>query len=484
MGSIHTPHVTLDKTLADYFAEENFGTNERIALVASYPTGIRLTNQRYIYHDEAILESNDTAPNSNRAIESTTEGNILRAIGSQKFSICVGPMPLIIFDVENASAGNLDAIDQFRASVKSNLEFLTPCQRPNPMFFGCPTQIHLNDKFSKLAVRLPLDGMANIPHLMDPDLHYEVLSKRGLAQSTITTPSCQILDLGTDAQIYEQQLRYKQIHCHGNPLLEKVVQKWKNDVKEAILTKPLPFVVKLQQTIFGKGTFIVKTSSDRAKLLFRLPAILQYNLSRTNVLNLHLRPATFIVSDFVTCSANANISYAITFFVKCDGTPEFICCVTQNMGEDNCWEGASITFSDQDRLERHFSKNIRDVASYIHSKGYFGTMGIDVLEDVQGTQWVVDMNVRPPGSLILGLLKGFLSRDRGFNESQLISILKTRKSKEEILEMFGNEVANSSVIITAWYKDIETGINWTSFIISGDAKVDVQRLVEKLQILK
>ncbi|KAH8745721.1 hypothetical protein BGZ57DRAFT_778277 [Hyaloscypha finlandica] len=417
-------------------------------------------------------------------MESTAEGKILRAIGSQKFSICAGPMPLIMFDVEGASASNLDAIDHFRASVKSNLEVLDPRQRPNPMFFGCPTQIQLNDTCSKLAVRLPLDGMSKIPHLMDPDLHYEVLSKRGLAQSTFTTPGCQILDLGTDNQIYEQQLRYKQMYCPGNPLPEEVVQTWKNDVLETILTRPLPFVVKLQQTIFGKGTFIVKTSNDRAELLSRLPAMLQHNLSRTNVLNLHLRPATIIVSDFVTCSANANISYAITFFVGRDGIPDFICCVTQNMSEDNCWEGASITFSDQDRLERRFSKTIHDVASYINSKGYYGTIGIDVLEDVKGTQWVVDMNVRPPGSLILGLLKGFLSRDRGFDESQLISVLKTTKGKEEVLEMFGNEVVDGSIIITAWFKDVETGINWTSFVISGDTKADVQRLANKLQMLK
>jgi hypothetical protein len=417
-------------------------------------------------------------------VESTTEGKLLRAIGSQKFSICAGHMPLIIFDVERTSTGNVDAINRFRASVESNLEFLNQSQRPNLMFFGCPTEISMDDTRVKLAVRLPLDGIAKMPHTIDPDLHYEILSKRGLAQSTITTPECQILDLGTDNQIYEQQLGHQQKPSPRNPLQDEVIQKWKQNVLEAILTRPLPFVVKLQQTIFGQGTFINKTSKARSDLVSRLPAMLQHNLSRTNVSNLHLRPATFIVSDFVTCSTNANISYAITFFLRRDSTPDFICCVAQNMSDDDCSEGASITFSDQNRLERHFSTTIHDFARYLNSKGYYGSVGIDVLEDVKGKQWVVDMNVRPPGSLILGLLRGFLAYERGFDESQLISVLKTTKSKGEVLKLFRNEVADGSIIIIAWFDDVKNGVSWSSFVISGETKADVKCLAKKLHMLK
>jgi hypothetical protein len=125
----------------------------------------------------------------------------------------------------------------------------------------------------------------------------------------------------------------------------------------------------------------------------------QHNLGRTNISNLHLRRATFVLSDFVTSNVHTSINFGITSFLKRDRTPTFIRCMAQSMNEDNCWDGASIMFSDQDRLEQHFSKTIRDVADFLNSKEYYGVVGIDVLEDVKGKQWAVDMNVRLLGSL-------------------------------------------------------------------------------------
>jgi hypothetical protein len=484
MGSIKTPFVTLDKTLADYYAEENLETDKRIVLVASYTTGIYLPNQRYIYHDEDWLKSKDATPNGSKDMESTTEARILRVMGPLKFSICAGPMPLIMFDAERALTGDVDAINHFRTTVETSLDFLDPSQRPKHIIFRCPSEVSLDDTRFELAVRVPEDGMRKIPHVLDPDMHYEVLSKRGLAQSSIKTPPSQIFDLGTDAQIYEQQLSHNRKQLSSDLLPEEVIQKWKDDVLRTISTRSPPFVVKLQQTIFGKGTFVIKTSKDRAELVAQLPKMLQHNLSRTNASNFHLRPATFIVSDFITCSIDTTTGYALTIFLRRDGTPEFICCTVQTLSESHCWEGASITFSEQDHFERRFSKTIRDVAGYLNSRGYYGPVGIDVLEDLQGEQWVVDLNVRPPGSLMLGLLKGFLNRERGFNESQLISLMRTVKSKEEFLEVFEDEVAYGSIINTAWFSDVKTGDNWIGFVVSGENKADVRHLLERLQMFK
>jgi hypothetical protein len=60
MDSFKVPTIKLDKTLADFYAEENVGKNERIALVAIYPLDFRLPNQRYVYHDESFKETNET----------------------------------------------------------------------------------------------------------------------------------------------------------------------------------------------------------------------------------------------------------------------------------------------------------------------------------------------------------------------------------------------------------------------------------------
>ena len=37
------------------------------------------------------------------------------------------------------------------------------------------------------------------------------------------------------------------------------------------------------------------------------------------------------------------------------------------------------------------------IGAFLFSRGYYGPVGIDVVEDTHGGQWVVDMNARTPG---------------------------------------------------------------------------------------
>lgn len=115
MSQHRTSIVTLDKTLADFYNEENVSehTDDLVALVAAYPTGLRFPNQRYVYHDEDRPDSSDL-PDSITESERDSAGETLRALGAQKFSFCVGNMPLIIFDPSN---GQADKVDSFRSSV-------------------------------------------------------------------------------------------------------------------------------------------------------------------------------------------------------------------------------------------------------------------------------------------------------------------------------------------------------------------------------
>lgn len=58
-----------------------------------------------------------------------------------------------------------------------------------------------------------------------------------------------------------------------------------------------------------------------------------------------------------------------------------------------------------------FSALMNKVGALLFARGYYGPVGVDVLEDAHDGQWVVDMNVRTPGSLPVGVLNGtFLNK--------------------------------------------------------------------------
>jgi hypothetical protein len=598
MGFPEVPTIKLDKTLADFYAEENVGNDERIALVAIYPLGFRLPNQRYVYHDESFKETNETtsvlhgnwhgettstelkfmegsthgdvenameeevqksvrgdmtttkhskkgdmekgAPpeivasladgdtestmhgdiatrarkgdieitthgrievhmadgdmngtmygdmeiTTHGHVENTMMGKISQVIGTQKFAMCAGSMDVYMFNMGKDSPDN-KASQHFRNSIESTLKTLDESQQPRPIYLE-PSSTYPVPPNVKLAPRLPLDGMQKVAHILDPDIHYELLSKRGLAISSITTPAAKLIDLGTDAEIqekrdYSYQKMYPGFYYPDIPLSNHTIQKWKDETLEAVTFKPLPFVVKLQQTLYGDGTFIITTEEKRQSVINRLPSIWHHNLSRTNASNLHLRPATIIVSEFITSKPGEQISWAITFFVRRDGTATFISCCPQNFTEEDTWDGASITYSEQGAYEQRFAKTVSEVASYLNCKGYYGCVGIDVLEDVNGKQWVVDLNVRPPGSLILGLLKGYLYHERGFNESTLYSQIETKWTKEKFLEQFRDQLATGRIVITAWYDDLENQVSWASVIVSYKDKAEVEEIGKLLR---
>src|SRR6202043_1250702 len=106
-------------------------------------------------------------------------------------------------------------------------------------FADSPHTLRLPENW-KLAPVLPVDCFEEHDLLISLDTHYEILSKRGLAVSDLPNPKSVLLDFETRGQVTEFE---KKMHD------EKVFR--------AVQGCQLPFVVKLQQTISGYGTFVV-----------------------------------------------------------------------------------------------------------------------------------------------------------------------------------------------------------------------------------
>jgi hypothetical protein len=107
-----------------------------------------------------------------------------------------------------------------------------------------------------------------------------------------------------------------------------------------------------------------------------------------------------------------------------------------------------------------------------------------VLEDGQGEQWIVDLNVRPTGSFVLGLLKGFLSNQRGLRDALLVSSTWCAFPQEEFIRNLAQEFAEGKVIIVAWVEDDVSGDCWASLVVGAKTKNGLAELWQNIKQVK
>jgi len=109
----------------------------------------------------------------------------------------------------------------------------------------------------------------------------------------------------------------------------------------------------------------------------------------------------------------------------------FLGCTEQRF-EDGYWSGSSIDYRKQAALSKRLDSTMRSIAHFLWSRGYYGPVGADVTEDRAGTQWIIDLNVRTPSSLILTLLRCHFYVERGFHIARLLPDLRPCVSRDEL----------------------------------------------------
>ncbi|KAL2073026.1 hypothetical protein VTL71DRAFT_10350 [Oculimacula yallundae] len=479
MSGPQTPLVMLDITLSALYKKSLAGTKQTVFQVASFTDGLKAINMRYATHQEEIFDTtNDTAGMvEQRKRAYLSEGLMRRAIGAQSLAFCAGSGLMIAFPSTESDESYSSTARRFKASLEDSLKSLDASQRPSLSFMAqreLPTMAKQIGKNGLLALHVAIDGIPEKKCLISPDLHYQLMSKRKLASSGLQTPRCEIIDLGTDAEIEKRKSDAEDISQNQDYLLDAaIITRFRDDVTRAVRSRNGRFVMKLQQTAGGVGSSIVRSGNDQAKLLARLPIILDYILGQTNVENLELRPSSIIISDFVTSNQDPPTGHAISIFVHRNLAPDFFCCATENMSDNDVWEGASIDYTQQIQLQAQFQPRINEVSQYLQDKGYFGPVGIDIMVDTTGKQWIVDLNVRAPESMVLGLLQGHLWKNgqvEGFRFAKLISVLETNKTKAEFLEEFKVLLQHGSIVLFAWWSENEDGLgkNFASLVLAGN----------------
>lgn len=453
-----TSTVSLDYTLRDLYSENN-DSDPNLVLVY-YPLDFKYNPHgsltKFIYGYK-LQQGNEEGAS---AIE--------RSLYPQRTAFSAGQMPVVVLDFASSHRGK-EAEDSMCQQVtdaqalRRHVDFhrtysqLPREQQPSLTFASNLKGIPL-DAGAQISVQLPTDCLSNLPHLINPETHYEILSKRGLALSGLPTPRSEVIDTCLTSS--------------DDPvLLAKEVSRMMNSIEK----RQLPFMIKLPQSLGGRGAFAVATEAERNEVKTALTAGLSEMLHGLNEFNHHLYPCSIVLQDLIPGS-----TVALAFFVSKAGHARFTSCSEQLFDEHGRWIGGMIAYKQQEQLRATFHPIMEKAATFLHGKGYYGPAGVDIITDERSAEHlIIDLNVRVTGSFHLGPLRGNFT-ERGLYQAAGIKV-EFRCSRDVFEARFADEMRKGSMIVNGWFHDESSGLSHAAITIGARDSEELKEYLEHVR---
>lgn len=450
--------VTLDHTLRDLYSLDGGSDQEvvlihgmpdaKVQLISSIPLSAKFSYQSPL----SKLEDKETL------------ARLMLNVVPQVFGSIAGKMPVIMFKMdESASAANggphtprpIYQTDAFQT-------FAQLAQIPDLSFISGPKDIEIGPG-GKIAVAHPMDCLLHLPHTVNPEVHYGLLSKTNLAFCGLPSPPSEVINTGL------QPCQLKDMHS-----LDAEVEK----MLGFVLERNIPFVIKLPLAVLGQGVFIIRAESDRQAAVEVLRSGLRTMLQQLNDSNAHLRPSSLVIQEFIPGE-----SVSISLFVTRKGRAICTSCCKQITDSAGNWGGAFISYREQDRLQQAYAGTIEALAKFVHEKGFYGPMGADVMTDRGGRQLIIDLNMRVTGSHPLGFLKTHFSR-RGLHEAVVLFPLMLRCNREVFERAFESEFKDGSLVVNGWCHSQGLVFSITSLTLAAPDSEKLAKFIDRVNVYR
>ncbi|KAM4059845.1 ATP-grasp domain-containing protein [Hirsutella rhossiliensis] len=441
--------IKLDYTLRDLYDIDN--EDESYPTLAFCPVEAKdcaaFSPKKFIYHYG--LRTAETVDNSWLALA--------LKILPQRHGFMAGKMPMVVLDLE---VTQIEPDIGFMNKVDISLTFsrLRHDQRPTVSFTTDPSQVPLKPG-SPVAIAMPSDCVSHLPHLIDPVIHYEILSKRWLALAGLPTPPSAVIDPLLQPDCIHNSTRLESEIAHMTASLD---------------TYAASFVAKLPQTVSGKGVFFVSSEDDRAHVKGLLGVQLQEMLAEIHSANLHLYPCSLVLQDYIPGAA-----VGLSIFVTRKGRGIFIACCEQQFNKRGHWVGGSISYQGQAALQQKFDGLTEEVARCLHRKGYYGPVGLDVITNASGEHFIVDLNARVMGTYHLGPLTNHFAQ-RGLSKAAVVLEYFTCP-RAAFEEAFADEIRDGSLIITGWTHGESMRLSHGFLTVGGSDSSEMEKILEKVK---
>ena len=142
----------------------------------------------------------------------------------------------------------------------------------------------------------------------------------------------------------------------------------------------VPCIIKLSHGYAGLGNFFVRDQADLDK-------------AQTEI-DKHWPDAPVVINQLLTDIIG---DYGVQFYLNKQGEMTWLGFTQQVFNETGRWTGGIFNADIQDEFYDEFLKTAKPVAEYLHEHGYFGVVGIDILQDKDDNFFLVDLNPRLTG---------------------------------------------------------------------------------------
>ena len=262
---------------------------------------------------------------------------------------------------------------------------------------GCPTwqPWQADDLESKFITLFPHESIPARQQLVDPAINYAIHSKEVI----------------------------ERMDCQQAAVLQQVTP---------------PCIVKLSHGYAGLGNYLIKHLADQQAM--------QVELTK------HWPEAILVVNSIVQNIAG---DYGVQFYLRRDGSIIWLGFTEQNFSEGSRWCGGTFSASLQSELFESMLQHVQAAGKYLHSVGYFGLVGIDLLRDASDRYFLVDVNPRLTGITPFLMTSRIFSRDLGLAEGVYHASVHFAGSLQQLLTVVGkrNDSSDCRVVVLSAYED-------------------------------
>lgn len=507
------PTIKLDTTLTDLFKLARPRSAHRqlayIHGVTHCSVGLIpcvQRNTKFLYQDGCFVETpQKDLTDKNTTLRDSLVAKFLNVI-PQRDAFITGDSTVLFF----GASTDMNNMTHDKHEVQSTMAVLDQSQKPRLVYCPGPSEIPFAGIDMIAGYKVAFDGLESSSDYLTVDLekHWFLNSKGALAGSGLPTPRTEIIKVNGHPVAEDEccdvcRARNSNRISHVRDFISTVPKdcsgqrgKWFEDQERRIISavegRNIPFAFKTQQSLGGGGTWIVSSVQEKRELLQSLSAedgIIQKLLALLNESNHHLQAGSMLLSDLVKDPIG---NYGATFFVTDSGGVLFMGISEQLLAEDGkSWVGSIIDYRKQNKLREKLQPVMAQTAKWLNKQhGYFGPVGIDILEselstgqtgdtDAKTCLFIVDLNVRASGSMSLPLLKGHFTK-RGLVCASICTI-STNKSRDTFIEQWKSEFKSGSMIIVSWYETPGSNTSMGSVIVGAVDKMSLESSVEKLR---
>lgn len=234
--------------------------------------------------------------------------------------------------------------------------------------------------------------------------------------------------ISREQQVLDPDVNY---FLHSKEVIEKIACP-----QAAVLRNVTPpCMAKLSHGYAGLGNFLILNEDDELEM--------RKELSR------HWPDATLVVNSLIN---NIVGDFGIQYYLRSDGGVVWLGFTEQQFNQNRKWCGGIYSGSQQVELRDEFQEIVEASAEYLHSRGYLGLVGIDILRDKENRCFLVDVNPRLTGVTPFLMMSRIWERDLGLNEGIYHASVDYPGSLDELIDA-AEQMADSKVVVVSGFED-------------------------------